>query len=485
MKRDTAAMMLLMLGLSLTSSMQGQAEDTPQNTGITTSGAKEQPVAQYFRLYRAELLQDWRNVKQTCGIAKLAHENPAVSKYIVFNDWVACGQDAIKGNAVELDFGMAPPGNGVRLGVKLTDTKALNENLGSNVEVDGNVSYNGTWTSYGYWSLNPTWSSIIYESPFIRFFGGSQKILVLPYYGEGNQAPATTVSYYSLQRTPLAARGDLPTVFRPSKSNPNNLVKITLTVQLGGHWYSLADSSVPGISTLNNGANIVLLAAPAYFEQALGLNVEASSYKTGPRLEHTDTLATLFSNHNALGAEGYSYRQFSATWAHELIFQCTNWSLPVAGDPSKPKIQRHCFELALNGGVTASAADAGNSVPFFLQPTIGGSDITGNLTIPSYADYRFRGPDAEYGTATLRYPARYKIDLPLDLEVRADTGKVGLRRNDLSVNHMRHSYSAGFALQFGSIAAVDFLYSWGGREGGQPHALLNPQILGANQSGFW
>jgi hypothetical protein len=492
MSRLQGALLFLLVALAWPEHMQGQTDALSQSASTMATTPQEDPVAHYFKDYWASLRLDWRTLKRTCDNARQGDHNPKVSKYVRFNQWVACGQDVADGNAYAIDFGMAPAGNGVRLGLKLKDNKALQQNLDSNLEFDGNDSYNGTWTTYGYWSLRPHWFSKTdflkhEDDPFFRIFGGSQKIQLLPYYGEGEQTQVSSMSYYALQRTPVAVRVDFPIVLHPDKQHRNRQIALTPTVQLGGHWYGLADASSPGISTVNVGLGTNLLATPKYFEQAVGFSIVPSTYGAG-HLEQNDTVAMVVSNHHAVGIGGYSFRQFTGNWSHNFIFNCDKWEVPISTGGSAMVTESHCFELDLNGGVTASATDAGNTIPFFLQPTVGGSDIGGILTVPSYADYRFRGPDAEYGTATLRYPlyrVLHKLALPLELEARTDTGKASLRRDGLSIDHMRHSYSVGFALKVGGIPAVDFFYSWGGKEGSRPHALLNPEILGSPLTGFW
>ncbi len=40
-----------------------------------------------------------------------------------------------------------------------------------------------------------------------------------------------------------------------------------------------------------------------------------------------------------------------------------------------------------------SMSPGGDIVPFYFQPTLGGSDINGNQSLSSYQDYRFRAPN--------------------------------------------------------------------------------------------
>jgi len=89
-----------------------------------------------------------------------------------------------------------------------------------------------------------------------------------------------------------------------------------------------------------------------------------------------------------------------------------------------------------------SQASAGNAVPFYLQETIGGTDIDNQPSLRAFKDYRFRGPDlmtlqAEYDRklcaectpckqGVIRTVCRH-----LGLVLAYDAGKVALRNSDL------------------------------------------------------
>ena len=72
----------------------------------------------------------------------------------------------------------------------------------------------------------------------------------------------------------------------------------------------------------------------------------------------------------------------------------------------------------------------GNVVPFYFQPTLGGSDINGNPSLSSYQDYRFRAPDVMF----LRESFEHSIwNLPIGFTLMADEGKVALTRGGLGL----------------------------------------------------
>jgi len=125
----------------------------------------------------------------------------------------------------------------------------------------------------------------------------------------------------------------------------------------------------------------------------------------------------------------------------------------------------------LRGWLSESVAPAGHSVPFYFQPTLGGGDIDHERTLASFADYRFRAPNA------LLLRAQYEQPLPkisfLGLIVRADTGKVANARGDIDLSHLRHSYGAGVTLRAGNFPYVTVMYAWAGGEGHHTFADLN------------
>jgi hypothetical protein len=91
--------------------------------------------------------------------------------------------------------------------------------------------------------------------------------------------------------------------------------------------------------------------------------------------------------------------------------------------------------LAGRAFVSTSEAGAGQTIPFYLMPYLGGSD-----TLRGFREYRFRGPhlllvQAEY---------RYEIWSALDGAFFYDAGKVALDRADLDFTNLETDYGFGF-----------------------------------------
>jgi hypothetical protein len=148
-----------------------------------------------------------------------------------------------------------------------------------------------------------------------------------------------------------------------------------------------------------------------------------------------------------------------------------------AGEHSCPAVTRNLEgSIGIRFLMNQSITSAGHVVPFYFQPTQGGSDIDGNAALASYQDYRFRAPD----TLLVRASLEHSIYGPLGVTAMVDEGKVALRRGDLDFTHLPHSYSVGLTLRAGGFPMVCLLFSWGGHEGTHAAAAMNTSLLGGS-----
>ena len=110
--------------------------------------------------------------------------------------------------------------------------------------------------------------------------------------------------------------------------------------------------------------------------------------------------------------------------------------------------------IALRGLVSAADPDAGDQVPFFLQPTLGGA-----TTLRGYRSFRFRDRSA----LLLQAEYRWRINELVTGALFYDTGAVAPRLSDLG--RLERDY--GFGLRAGSRNGVAFRFdvAVGGREG--------------------
>jgi hypothetical protein len=121
--------------------------------------------------------------------------------------------------------------------------------------------------------------------------------------------------------------------------------------------------------------------------------------------------------------------------------------------------------LTIHNRLTLSATSDGNVVPFYLQETLGGSDINGKPTLRGFADYRFRAPDL----ALIQTEYDHRFWGPLGGLAFYDTGQVANRASDLSLAQMRHSFGFGLSLWAGNKTWFKMYVGLGSGEGVHPY----------------
>jgi hypothetical protein len=165
----------------------------------------------------------------------------------------------------------------------------------------------------------------------------------------------------------------------------------------------------------------------------------------------------------------YSFRRFEANLEQRFY-------------PEKKKhggvIEQNYFSVRWRYSV--SDASAGNAVPFYLQETIGGTDIDNLPSLRAFKDYRFRGPDlmtvqAEYDRKVCETCSFCRAGIirttcsHLGLVVAYDAGKVALQKSDLDFSDMRQSFGGGVAIYLGKDVIFRMAVALGGGEGTHPY----------------
>ena len=91
--------------------------------------------------------------------------------------------------------------------------------------------------------------------------------------------------------------------------------------------------------------------------------------------------------------------------------------------------------IALRASAVITDPEAGNQVPFYYQPTLGGKQ-----SLRGFREFRFRDRNSLLFTAEYRWEAWWLLDPALFV----DAGKVAARRSDLDLSDLEASYGIGF-----------------------------------------
>ena len=129
--------------------------------------------------------------------------------------------------------------------------------------------------------------------------------------------------------------------------------------------------------------------------------------------------------------------------------------------------------IALRGWAVFSDTSSGNTVPFYLLPSLGGKN-----TLRGYYDYRFHDRDMEVFNAE----SRWGIFTHLDAALFFDAGKVAPRAADLDFSHLRTSYGVGLRVHTrqSTVGRLDVGHS---REGWRVVFKLNDPFKRSTLSG--
>lgn len=230
--------------------------------------------------------------------------------------------------------------------------------------------------------------------------------------------------------------------------------------------------------------------APAYFQLGQGLRFRPSFASGYVQLNYQAGFQEFLTP-----SSSYSFHRFTADLDHRFPLYRTSRSTlprdfngpdecasslsslacpPLLPPPGPTRNLEGSFNLRLL--LIDSLVPSGNAVPFFLQPTLGGSDINGNPLLASYPDYRFRAPNL----LLLHAGFEHSLWGPFGAALGLDEGKVGLNPSNLGFSHLAHTYSAGLTLRAGGFPLVYLLFCWGGREGTHTIASMNTSLLGGS-----
>lgn len=230
----------------------------------------------------------------------------------------------------------------------------------------------------------------------------------LQYYGPGPESEKTGRSSFRLEDTAV----DTTLGFQPVRG-------LTLAGQAG----YLRNNVGPGTTRQ------FISAERQYFEaDTPGIQRQADFARYGAFLQ--------YDNRDRPGGPR-SGGQYYAQWGRyvdQTRGEFTHHRLDLVGHHYIPLLNARRV-IALRGRTTLTDTSGGQRVPFYLQPSLGGSE-----TLRGYRAYRFYGDQALLMTAEYRY----EIFSGLDMAIFADAGKVTMRKQDINFHDLESSLGFGF-----------------------------------------
>lgn len=403
----------------------------------------------------------WGKAGKHVWLSSKLHNQQVETKQTWCHIWVTPGYERVHqvedfgrmvftGEGIHPSLGSIVPGSGMAGGLALNLARATNSppiRYSGNVEARG--SMNGFWVAGGQLNLLGAGASDNDEHIHATFSVKHHSLPKLTYFGLDNSSLLSNESVYGIEKTNVRAEIAIPLPY-----------SFTFSAASEGLWANPEgnhDSKLPSIEQNFTPADTPALdVSTTYFVYGAGL---AWKYPSAEKMYgyRTNVGGSFRMFHETTGAP-FSFRRLNAAWEQHYT----------------PDTRFDFGSFSLTSRLVESFGPAGNAVPFYLQPTLGGSDIDSVSDLRSYRDYRFRAPNA------LSFQADYErvIKDPLGALFFYDVGRVALQRSDLDISHMRHSFGIGMTIRAGNLPVIKLYYAWGGREGTHTTFGANTNALG-------
>jgi len=412
-----------------------------------------------------------------------------------------CAQVLFTDHPMHIALGSLAPQNGFGAGLAFVSHWTPNESWRISSSLDGVASSNQSWRAGLYitavWTRHRqigvvtggspssgTSNLAVQESPTFHFYSQGTSLNQLTYFGLGPNTKDTARSYYGMTETITGGNVVWP-VFRG--------LNMSLLGEINGRFVNLRGAyglSSPSIEQLYNNAT-----APGLATQP-GVAQFGEGIRLRPSLAHDYLRLNYLFNYQQYAAGGsiYSFQRFTTDLGHQFaLYKKTRTYYPrdhnspndCSANPADKSATCPSVTRNLEGSVgfrflyVQSMTASNNVVPFYFQPTLGGSDINGNPSLSSYQDYRFRAPNLMLFRGSIEHSLPGKFSA-LGVTFMADAGKVALKTGDLGSSSFVHSFAAGLTLRAGGFPLVYLMYAWGGNEGTHTIGRMDTSLLGGS-----
>ncbi|MEO7190745.1 MAG: hypothetical protein ABI051_06780 [Vicinamibacterales bacterium] len=441
--------------------------------------------AQETRL-AAEFRREKEHLQESCGLS--------------FKQVTGCVTGLVTGSPLHVALGSLAPQNGFALGAAFGTSHAPNETWRLSWSADAVHTLGNSWRAGAFMKLIHTPSPVITLAAPSSTTGPTDDLAVRPHTIISLYTQATSlerVSYFGLG--PSSARSDKAvyglrhivaggSVIAPVNGwQPARRLNLSVVAELNARFFTVRDGTsddVPPVSTRFSRATAPGLDdQPAFFQMGEGVRLM-------PRIGRYFGLNYLLGTQQFVAADEHSsFQRWRLDLGHDITFYGTSRPADVrdtntpndcatspGADRCAPVSRNRRGSLNLRVLYLTSSTASGQQVPFYLQPTLGGSDINGRPSLPSYEDYRFRAPNL----LLLQQTVEHSIWGPVGAWLQADEGQVALARGDLWLGSLKRTIAAGLTIRAGGFPMLVVSYATGGGEGHHVAFTMSTSLLGGS-----
>ncbi|MGA2134779.1 MAG: hypothetical protein ABSH50_21045 [Bryobacteraceae bacterium] len=386
----------------------------------------------------SQLDKELHNIQQYCG--------PAVAEHFLEPSMDStCAQQIVNGKPLKLTYETFAPGSGLGLGLGYQRDFAIGQSWQNNWEVGGSGSVQGAWEGHLVATLDRAWSKAskaanvkheIKEHLEVHPFVTAQQLTKVNFYGEGMQSPVSGLALYAERDIRVGLGIAVPIAWW-----------LNAGAKAEGLWTDIgpaSTSTTPSVAGVYNE-----LQAPGIGSQPPFTHFQFYIRPHYPNQEPFNLIYKIGYEYFQAHSLPYSFGRFRADLLHNIYPEHSG------------KRKRDDSILSFYGRLTLAQTSGANVVPFFLQDTLGGTDINGDPSLRAFPDYRFRAPD----DLAIEVEFDRRIWKVLGIMVFYDTGTVADRASDLSLANMRQSVGGGLTLWSASKVVFRAYVGFGGGEG--------------------
>jgi len=415
---------------------------------------------------------------------------------------VGCVATFVTDHPLHISFGTIAPQNGIGAGPALVWHWTPSTNWRWTGSADAVWAGSGAWRAGAYATIVRTKVDVptvvvggggarprpirIHPYPVIKLYTQSISLPTVLFFGIGPDSQRSNASVFGETEHVTGAS----VIWPITPDNNFDHLALSLFGEANGRWVSIRRGSsddFPSIEQLYT--NVIapgLTSQPGFVQFGEGVRISPSLAGGHVRLSYFAKYQQFQAPSDSLS----SFQRWTVDLNHE--FPIYGSSIPGGKDHNTPNdcstspSDRKCPPVALSRNrsgsfgfralLSHSVVSGGAQVPFYFQQTLGGSDLDGNRVLPSYEDYRFRGPHLVLLQETFEHSL---FGSPIGIWLSADQGKV-LRQNDaLSYGDMAHSFAVGFSLRAGGMP-VGLITFATGPEGHHFAITISPTLLGGS-----
>ncbi len=365
-------------------------------------------------------------------------------------DDTQCAQPIVNGDPLHFNAQMFAPGNGLGLGLGYKRLFTFGQSWQNNFDLGGMASVQGAWegsfvAQFDKQRPAPSMTDTtppqhrIVEKFEIEPYATAVQLTKLDYYGEGPQSVRNALTLYTERDIRVGVGMSIPLAWW-----------LNMGVKAEGLWPSIGPAYNNTYTSVAQAYQENPTLAPGILSQPTFTHYQ---FYVRPHLPNQEPFSLIYKigyeYYQDLGSGQYSFGRFRADLLHNLYLEHDGKNL------------RRDSILSVYVRLTLADTSAGNTVPFYLQDTLGGTDINGDPALRGFPDYRFRDPD----NLVFEVEFNRRIWKPLGIMVFYDVGQVAAQASDLSFAKMRQSVGGGLTLWSATKVVFRAYVGFGGGEG--------------------